>query len=258
MARMRAESRGHALTLAACFGLPLSLQATPDYGPLAAVMLGSFALWVATVKNRDPFLSTGLVGLHTALLYANCVAYSLSATPSAAQVSHSTGIALAAYLFAVLAMIAPSGRRVSDIDLEYFRYSLPSRRLSVDVGRRTGRLDQNQAALRLQLFVKEGLQFRRLSRFCRLLLMQCWGGLLVFLLFGTREPLHLLLFMLSSVALGASAASIARRATLHPTAGSDSWDEDEDDFDEDDFEDDEESRELVARYLQKRQRASAG
>lgn len=254
---MRSESKVHALTLAACFGFPLFLQATPDYGPLALVLGLSLLLWGATVKSRDPFLSTSLVSLHTTLLYANCVAYSLSSVPAMAQVGHATALALAGYLFAVLATIAPSGRRVNDIDLEYFRYSLPSRRLSVDVGRRTGRLDQNQAALRLQLFVKEGLQFRRLSRFCRLLLMQCWGGLLLFLVFGAREPLHLLLFLISSVALGASAASIASRATLHPTAGAEGSDSEEDDFDEEEFEDDEESRELVARYLQRR-RASVG
>ncbi len=252
---MRSESKVHALTLAACFGFPLFVQATPDYGPLAVVLGLSLVLWGATVKSRDPFLSTGLVGLHTALLYANCVAYSLSSVPTMAQIGQTTAVALASYLFAVLAMIAPSGRRVNDIDLEYFRYSLPSRRLSVDVGRRTGRLDQNQAALRLQLFVKEGLQFRRLSRFCRLLLMQCWGGLLLFLVFGAREPLHLLFYLLSSVALGASAASIASRATLHPTT--EGLEQDEEDFGEEELEDDEESRELVARYLQRR-RASVG
>ncbi len=249
MNRRAAESRAQILSLAACFGLPLFFQAAPDYLPLAAVMALSALLMVATVKSRDPFLSTGLVTCHTAVLYANCVAYSVSGDLAMAVVSYPTGIAMAAYLVAVLGMIAPSGRRVGDIDLEYFRYSLPSRRLRVDMGRRTGRLNQNEAALRLQLFVKEGLQFRRLSKFCRLLLMQCWGGLLVFLLFGAKEPLHLLVFMLTSVTLGASASSIARRATLHPTEG---LEHDLDEPDDDDLEDDEESRALIAQYLERR------
>lgn len=255
MVKMRSESGVHILTLVVCFGLPLFFQATPAYGPLVAVLLLSLLLWTATVKSHDPFLSTGLVAVHTALLYANCVAYSLSSRPALGDVSQASALALGAYLVAVLGTIAPSGRRVNEIDLEYFRYSLPSRRLSVDVGRRTGQLDKNQAALRLQLFVKEGLQFRRLSRFCRLLLLQCWGAMLVFMLFGAREPLHLLLFLLTSVALGASAASIASRATLHP--GTDTSVPGEQDFEEEEFEDDEESRELVERYLQRR-RASVG
>lgn len=255
MLKMRSESGVHILTLLLCFGLPLFFPVTPAYGPLAAVLVMSLLLWTATVKSHDPFLSTGLVAVHTTLLYANCVAYGLSSTPIPGEFSQATAVALGAYLVAVLGMIAPSGRRVNDIDLEYFRYSLPSRRLSVDVGRRTGQLDGNQAALRLQLFVKEGLQFRRLSRFCRLLLLQCWGGMLVFLVFGAREPLHLLLFLLTSVALGASAASVASRATLH--SGGDASISGEEPFEEEELEDDEESRELVERYLQRR-RASVG
>jgi hypothetical protein len=128
---------------------------------------------------------------------------------------------------------------VEDIDLEYFQYSLPSRRLSVDLGRRTGRLDQAQAALRLQLFVKEGLQFRRLSRVCRLLVLQVWAALLVFAIFGLREPWHLLGFMVCSVLISASTTSIASRATLTPGQSLEEPDEepsadnDEEELDED-------------------------
>ncbi len=251
------EMKIHTLSLLACFLLPLFLQTPPTYGPLLAVMALSALLMVATVKSLDPFLSTGLVTCHTAVLFANGVAYSVSGQPAVPMVvSYPTGLAIGVFVFAVLGMIAPAGRRVHDIDLEYFRYSLPSRRLRVDMGRRTGRLNQNEAALRLQLFVKEGLQFRRLSKFCRLLLMQCWGGLLLFLVFGAQGPLQLLIFMLTSVTLGASAASIARRATLHP---SDTAEQDVDDIDDEEFgDDDEESQALVARHYERRRRVSVG
>jgi hypothetical protein len=211
------ETRIHALLLAVCFGLPLAFEMHPDHAALAAVFAVTVAVWISVVRSDDPFLSTGRVTALAGLLLANAVAYSLSDVPTAPPLLSVPSMVVALiYLAILIGVVLKACRRVADIDLEYFRYSLPSKRLTVDLGRRTGRLDQTQAALRLQLFVKEGLQFRRLSRVCRLLVMQSWAGLALYVLFGMNEPWNLLVFLATSLLVSASATSIASRATLHP------------------------------------------
>lgn len=223
----------HALLLSLSFGIPLRYETGPDWLALGLVCLVALAAWIGTVRSDDPFLSTERVTLLGALVYANAGAYSLSSTPSLPVLSLETGIVTLVYLLVLIFVVTRAASRVTDIDLEYFQYSLPSRRLTVDQGRRTGRLDQAQASLRLQLFVKEGLQFRRLSRVCRLLVMQCWGGLLVFVVLGMKEPWHLLVFMATTLTIAAAATSIASRATLHPgQTPEDPWEVDDDGYDD--------------------------
>lgn len=238
MPKTKWETSLHALALCACFGLPVSFETIPDYIGLGLVCLAALVHWLLTVRSDDPFLSTARVTTLGTLVYANAIAYSLSSVPSLPVLSWEAGVVTVAYLATLIFAIIRAARRVADIDQEYFQYSLPSKRLKVDLGRRTGRLDQAQASLRLQLFVKEGLQFRRLSRVCRLLVMQAWAGLAVFLVFGFHEPWHLLVFLATSLMLSASATSIASRATLHPGQVLDNdWvddDEDEEEEDEDD------------------------
>lgn len=203
--------------LSACFAAPLLLLRTqPEYLALAAVAVATGLHWWSTSRSADPFLSTERVGSLALLVYANAAAYGLSLQPALPTLSWQAGAIATIYLAAHLKVIVRAWHRITDIDLEYFRYSLPSKRLTVDVGRRSGRLDQGQAALRLQLFVKEGLQFRRLSRAARLLMVQSWMGLGFYCLFGLHEPWHLLVFLANSLAIAASASSIASRATLHP------------------------------------------
>jgi hypothetical protein len=239
MPKTKWEVSLHALGLCLSLGLPLLLQTKPDYAALAAVCLVALGLWFATVRSDDPFLSTGRVTLLGSLVYANAAAYSLSSTPALPVLSWEAGVVVCAYLATLVLVVSRAAGRVADIDLEYFRYSLPSKRLKVDMGRRTGRLDQAQASLRLQLFVKEGLQFRRLSRVCRLLVMQGWAGLAAFVVFGFHEPWHLLAFMGTTLMISASATSIASRATLHPgqTLDNDWVDSDQEDDGEDEEED---------------------
>lgn len=233
MPKTRWEVALHALLLSLSFGIPLMYETRPDWLALGLVCLLSLVAWIFTARSSDPFLSTERVTLLGALVYANAGAYSLSARPALPVLSPETEVVTALYLAILIFAVTRAASRVTDIDLEYFQYSLPSRRLTVDLGRRTGRLDQTQASLRLQLFVKEGLQFRRLSRVCRLLVMQCWGGLLVFIAFGMKEPWHLLVFMATSLTISAAATSIASRATLHPGQAPNDWtDPDEDDDEE--------------------------
>lgn len=215
MPQSKWEASLQVLTLGLCFGIPLFIEISPDYLPLTLMFVLALWLWVSLARSSDPFLSAGRVNAVAPLLYANVVSYSLSGVPATPLLTPSAAVVLVAYVLVLIFAIVRACRRVADIDLEYFRYSLPSRRLTVDVGRRTGRLDQAQAAMRLQLFVKEGLQFRRLSRVCRLLAIQTWGGLLMFLIFGFREPWHLLVFLATSLVVSASATSIASKATLH-------------------------------------------
>lgn len=232
MPKTKWEVSLHALLLSLSFGIPLLHEARPDWLPLALVCSAAMLVWLATARSDDPFLSTERVTLLGALVYANASAYSLSATPSLPVLSPETGVISVVYLATLIFVVIRAANRVSDIDLEYFQYSLPSRRLTVDMGRRTGRLDQAQAALRLQLFVKEGLQFRRLSRVCRLLAMQTWAGIVVFVIFGLKEPWYLLVFLATTLTISAAATSIASRATLHPgeSVGNDWVDDDDDDI----------------------------
>ena len=232
MPKTRWEVGLHVLLLSVSFGVPLVYETRPDWVALGLVCVVALFTWFSTARSDDPFLSTERVSLLGGLVYSNAIAYGLSATPSLPVLSPETAIVSLVYLATLLFVVTRAANRVSDIDLEYFQYSLPSRRLTVDMGRRTGRLDQAQAALRLQLFVKEGLQFRRLSRVCRLLVMQCWAGLLVFVVFGLKEPWHLLVFLATTLTISAAATSIASRATLHPgeSIGND-WVDDDDDED---------------------------
>ena len=233
--------KAHLLLLGVFFGLPISLELVPDFAALAGVFVLALLVWLSTATSEDPFLSTTRVTLLAGLLCANAAAYSLSGTPALPKtLDLAVGATLLAYLLILVLLINRSARRVADIDHEYFQYSLPSKRLNVDLGRRTGRLDQATAARRLQLFVKEGLQFRRLSRVCRLLMLQSWGGLLVFLVFGFQEPWHLLIFLANSLVISASATSIASRATLHSgpvDPKQNDWvDVDDDEEDEEEYE----------------------
>ena len=227
----------HALLLCLAFGAFLPFQIQPGWLPLGVVFALSLLAWFSNVQSEDPFLSTGRVTLLAGLVYANAAALSLSARPSMPVVGWEVGVVLLVYIASGLFAVGRASRKVEDIDHEYFQYSLPSRRLTVDMGRRTGRLDQAQAAVRLQLFVKEGLQFRRLSRVCRLLVLQVWTALLVFAALGLRQPWYLLAFMATSLVVSASATSIASRATLTPgKSWENSWvDNDNDDDDDDEF-----------------------
>lgn len=237
MPRAGSEFTLHAATLGACFALPLLLGGRPDFLGLLAVGFAAFLHFTATTRSDDPFLSTARVSMLGLLTCANVAAYGMSDTPALPSLGVTALIISGIYVLALLLVVARGAARVSAIDLEYFQYSLPSKRLTVDLGRRNGRLDSSQAALRLQLFVKEGLQFRRLSRVCRLLTLQAWAGLAFFAVFGFREPWHLLLFGINSLMISASATSIAARATLHPGKTLDNdWvdDDDDDDLIEDD------------------------
>lgn len=216
MPRATRHSKLQAFCLLLCLGLPSPYQLHPDVLALLIVSFAAVLHWSATVRSDDPFLSTARVGWLWTLVYANAIAYSLSHLPNVPYPNWTTAVLLPVYLLVLFKLIIRSSQRVARIDREYFQYSLPSKRLTVDQGRRSGRLNQAQAALRLQLFVKEGLQFRRLSQVCRLLVLQTWGGLALFLVFGLQEPWYLLLFLLNSVLIAASASSIASRATLHP------------------------------------------
>lgn len=232
MPRTKKEMALHLAFLSACFGVPLMLETTPDWVALCVNFALALLAWFSTVQSDDPFLSTERVTALSALVYTNAVAYSLSGRPAQPAPGWESAAVALVYLATLIFAIVRASRRVEDIDLEYFQYSLPSKRLNVDLGRRTGRLDQAQAALRLQLFVKEGLQFRRLSQVCRLLVLQCWGGLALFAVLGLREPWHLLAFLATSLVVSASATSIASRATLHPGRSLDNDWVDEDDDDE--------------------------
>lgn len=233
MRRTRSEFTLHAATLAACFGLPLLLQGRPDFLGLVGVGVVAFLHYTATTRSDDPFLSTARVTMLGVLTCANVVAYGMSDTPSVPNLGATALLVGSVYGLALFGVVMRGAARVAAIDLEYFQYSLPSKRLNVDLGRRTGRLDSSQAALRLQLFVKEGLQFRRLSRVCRLLTLQTAAGLGFFAVFGFREPWHLLLFLVNSLLISASATSIAARATLHPGKTLDNdWVDDDDDTDD--------------------------
>lgn len=222
--------------LSACFAVPLLLVRTaPEYLALAAVALASGLHWWSTSRSVDPFLSTERVSSLAVLVYANAAAFGLSLQPSVPSLSWQAGVIAAIYLAAHLKVIVAAWHRITDIDLEYFRYSLPSKRLTVDVGRRNGYLDQGQAALRLQLFVKEGLQFRRLSRVAHLLMVQSWAGLGFYCVFGQHKPWHLLIFLANSLTIAASATAIASRATLHPGQPFETVDDEPDSYGDDDL-----------------------
>ncbi len=187
--------------------------------PSAVVCLLAGVLWLSAVRSEDPFLSSWLLNSLPCLVYTNALALSMTSGVAVPFLNLKTLITTVVFIAGTRAIIKQANK-VTAIDFEYVKFSFPSKKLGLNIGQRTGRLDQKQAALKLQIFVKEGLQFRRLSRTGRLLGVCCVEGFLIFLALGAQSSLALLLFLATDLLLAAAIASIASRATLHPAADS--------------------------------------
>lgn len=183
--------------------------------PSAVACLLALCLWLSAVRSDDPFLSSSLLVSLQCLVYGNAAALAMTSSPAIPFLNLKTLIITIVYILGTLAIIRQANK-VAAIDLEYVKFSFPSKKLGLNIGQRTGQLDQNQVALKLQIFVKEALQFRRLSKIGQLLGICCAEGFLIFVALGSQGFLALLLFLMTALFLAAAIASIASRATLHP------------------------------------------
>lgn len=187
--------------------------------PSGVVCVLAFLVWLSAVRNEDPFLSSFLLGSLPCLVYASAITLSMTSDPEVPFLNLRT-LVTAIIFIAGTTTVIKQANKVTTIDFEYVKFSFPSKKLGLKIGQRTGRFDPHQAALKLQIFVKEGLQFRRLAKTGRLLGVCCVEGFLVFLALGAQGSLALLLFLATGLSLAAAIASIASRATLHPGADS--------------------------------------